>query len=106
MSSLLGPDDPPAFRVFNQHAPADILLLCDHAGKAVPKALHGLGLLERDLNQHVGWDIGAAQVAERLALLLDAPLLLSAYSRLVIDCNRKLDNPTSKIGRASCRERV
>ena len=93
--SLLGPDDPPPYRAINAQGRAPVLILCDHAGKAVPKALHGLGLLERDLGQHIGWDIGAAEVAQRLAARFDAPLLMSSYSRLVIDCNRKLDDPTS-----------
>lgn len=38
-------------------------------------------------------DIGAAAVARRLSQLLDAPLILSHYSRLVVDCNRPLDVP-------------
>src|SRR5690606_38198156 len=41
----------------------------------------------------IGWDPGAAEVARGLAAELDAPLVLSGYSRLVIDCNRPLDNP-------------
>ena len=93
--SLLGPDDPPPFRAVNAQGRADFLLLCDHAGKAIPKALHGLGLLDRDLSRHIGWDIGAAKVAERLSALFDAQLVMSTYSRLVIDCNRRLDDPTS-----------
>jgi predicted N-formylglutamate amidohydrolase len=42
------------------------------------------------LEEHIGWDPGAADVARRLAAHLDAPLVLSGYSRLVIDCNRPL----------------
>jgi len=52
-------------------------------------------LNEHDLSTHVAWDIGAAGVATRLSTLLDAPLVLQGYSRLVIDCNRPPGAPTS-----------
>ena len=38
--------------------------------------------------------MGAAGVAERLAETLGAPALLSCFSRLLIDPNRGLDDPT------------
>ena len=88
MQPLLGPDDPPPFSVFNERGKAPLLLLCDHASKAVPKALAGLGISEADLSRHIGWDIGGLEAAQALAEALDAPLVASGYSRLVIDCNR------------------
>src|SRR5690606_39586651 len=48
-----------------------------------------------DLDRHIGWDIGIAGVARQLASLLDAWTVLQPYSRLVIDCNRPPDSPTS-----------
>ncbi len=51
--------------------------------------------MRRRTRAHIGWDPGAADVARRLAKVLDAPLLLSAYSRLVIDCNRPPVSPQS-----------
>jgi predicted N-formylglutamate amidohydrolase len=47
------------------------------------------------LQTHIGWDIGAAEVAQLLAKQLDAVLILQSYSRLVIDCNRLLNSPGS-----------
>jgi predicted N-formylglutamate amidohydrolase len=85
---LLGPDDPPAFTTYNDDGKAPLLLLCDHAGNAVPKALGDLGIPATELARHIGWDIGALDVARDLAQRLDAPLVASTYSRLVIDCNR------------------
>jgi predicted N-formylglutamate amidohydrolase len=85
---LLGPDDPPPFTVNNEPGRAPLLLLCDHASKAVPKALGTLGITDAELSQHVGWDIGALDAARELSKVLDAPLIASGYSRLVIDCNR------------------
>jgi predicted N-formylglutamate amidohydrolase len=72
-----------------------LLLLCDHASKAVPGALGDLGISEAELSRHIGWDIGAADVTRHMALQLKAPALLAGYSRLVVDCNRHLGDPTS-----------
>lgn len=88
MQHLLAPDDPPPFSVVNEKGRAPLLLLCDHASKAVPKALGDLGISETDLSRHIGWDIGGLDAAIALSEALDAPLVASGYSRLVIDCNR------------------
>ena len=88
MQPLLRPDDPPPFSVFNEQGQAPLLLLCDHASKAVPQALGDLGLPASELARHIGWDIGGLDAAIELAKALDAPLVSSGYSRLVIDCNR------------------
>lgn len=85
---LLGPDDPPSYATYNEKGRARLLLLCDHASKAVPKALGDLGIPESELSRHIGWDIGGLDTALELAKALDAPLIASGYSRLVIDCNR------------------
>jgi predicted N-formylglutamate amidohydrolase len=88
MQPLLGPGDPPSFSVHNAKGRAPLLLLCDHASKAVPRALGGLGIPAAELARHIGWDIGGLDAAIELSSLLDAPLVASGYSRLVIDCNR------------------
>jgi len=93
--SLLGPDDPAPFSLFNSTGKANLLLFCDHAGRAFPAALGTLGLAPHELDQHIAWDIGIAGLGKRLSLALDAPLFMTAYSRLVIDCNRHLNDPTS-----------
>ena len=92
---LLGPGDPAPVSVENPNGAASVLVLCDHASNAVPAALHGLGLTERDLHGHIAYDIGAAAFARGLARRLDAPAVLAGYSRLVIDCNRLLDHSDS-----------
>jgi predicted N-formylglutamate amidohydrolase len=91
---LLGPGDPPPFEVVNAGGKAPLLLLCDHASNTVPRALDGLGLASADLQRHVAWDIGAAEVSRILSARFDAPLVLAGYSRLVADCNRVADDPT------------
>lgn len=93
--SLLGPTDPPPFEVLNEGAANPVLLICDHASKTVPASLDHLGLEQDILDQHVGWDIGAAAVARSLAERLNAPAVLAGYSRLVIDANRQPGDPAS-----------
>lgn len=92
---LLGPDDPPPFEVLNPEGAARFAILCDHASNRVPRALDGLGLAPADLERHIAWDIGAAAVTRRLAAHFDAPAVLAGYSRLVIDCNRRLADAQS-----------
>lgn len=86
---------PPAVTAVNEGGASPYVLLCEHASNHIPAAYAGLGVAPADLQRHIAWDIGAADLARRLSRLLDAPLFLSGYSRLLIDCNRPLGAPTS-----------
>ena len=88
---------PPAAHVelLNPTGRAPVLILCDHAGREIPPELEQMGLSDEALAQHIGWDIGAADMTRRLAQLLDAPALLNHMSRLVIDPNRRPGTDTS-----------
>ena len=88
-------DDMPAFEVARPEGTRPALIVCDHASNRVPAELAGLGLAPDLLLRHIAWDIGAAELSRRLADLLDVPAVLSGASRLVIDCNRRLDDPSS-----------
>ena len=73
------------------------LVACDHASNTVPEAVvpgGSLGLCPEDIERHIAYDVGAAGVATNLAALLDGPVILSDFSRLVIDPNRDVDDPT------------
>lgn len=94
---LLGPRDPAPYEVFVGGRRWPALIVCDHASAAVPEALGDLGLTRAQLLRHIGWDIGAAGVARGLATRLGLPAVLGGYSRLVVDCNRRLDDPTSML---------
>jgi predicted N-formylglutamate amidohydrolase len=72
-----------------------VVVICDHASKAIPPELHGLGLSPKDQERHIAWDIGAAEVAIFLAVRFNLPAVFSGVSRLVIDCNRNPDDPAS-----------
>jgi predicted N-formylglutamate amidohydrolase len=65
-----------------------ILLICEHAGRAVPGAWANLGLPCALLDTHFGWDAGAGALTEALARQLKAPAVLAVYSRLFLDINR------------------
>ncbi|MCU4652506.1 N-formylglutamate amidohydrolase [Roseibacterium sp. SDUM158016] len=72
------------------------VVTCDHASNRVPPEVAGgdLGLPREDMERHIAYDVGAAGVARALAEALDAPAILSDFSRLVIDPNRGEDDPT------------
>ncbi len=71
-----------------------VLVLCDHASNRIPPEYGDLGLPPGELRRHIAWDIGAAGVARRLAARLGAPAILTRFSRLLVDPNRGLDDPT------------
>ncbi len=86
--SLLGPGDPAPVVLLREEGRSPFFLVCDHAGRAFPGRLKRLGLGEEESLRHIAWDIGIEPVARLLSQRLDAALVLQAYSRLVIDCNR------------------
>lgn len=90
---LLGDSDPRPVEVVNGESHSPVLLLCEHAGYAIPKKLGSLGVSPEVIKSHRGWDIGAENVAREIAKLLGAPLVVQRYSRLVIDANRPPDGP-------------
>lgn len=71
-----------------------LLLLCDHASNAIPDELAGLGLAPAERERHIAYDIGAAAMTRAMARRLGCPAVLSHFSRLLIDPNRGLDDPT------------
>ncbi len=88
MTQLLSPRDPAPVEWVNPSSASPILLLCEHAGQAIPEAFGNMGLPSGAIDRHIGWDIGAEALARALATRLSAPLIIQRYSRLVIDCNR------------------
>ena len=86
--ALLAPDEPEAVIEVRPHGASPLLLVCDHAGRRIPRRLNNLGLSEKELLRHIAWDPGIDGVARHLSERLDAQLIMQPYSRLVIDCNR------------------
>ena len=85
---ILSAGEPSPFRVENQRGQGVGLIVCDHAANRVPRSLKDLGLKKNILKKHIGWDIGAEDVSLHISRMLDMPLVLPHYSRLVADLNR------------------
>jgi predicted N-formylglutamate amidohydrolase len=93
--SLLEIDEPAPVTVHNENGPSPFLIVADHAGNSMPRALGRLGVPETECERHIAWDIGIAAVCRHVADALDATLVQQNYSRLVIDCNRAPGSETS-----------
>ena len=93
--TLLRPTDPPPARIARPDGASPLVMVCDHAGLAVPAVLGDLGITAADLRRHIGFDIGTAGLGDALGALLDATTITQSYSRLVIDCNRPPGHATS-----------
>lgn len=87
----LDDSDPFPVNVINGEIDSDFLIVCEHAGREVPKCLGNLGIDPREMDRHIAYDVGAEAVSRRLGAILMAPLYMQRYSRLVIDCNRPLE---------------
>jgi predicted N-formylglutamate amidohydrolase len=94
-AALLEPDEPQPVTLENEAGGSVFFLTCEHAGRVFPRRLGTLGLPEHETLRHIAWDIGIGAVGRELSRLLDAAVILQTYSRLVIDCNRDPNVPSS-----------
>jgi predicted N-formylglutamate amidohydrolase len=85
-----------AVQIEGKTRPGRWLITCDHASNRVPNDIGGgsLGIGPKDMARHIAYDVGAAGLARALGERLDSPVILSDFSRLVIDPNRGEDDPT------------
>ncbi len=74
---------------------AAIFVFADHASNFIPETHRGLGLSSDLLATHIAWDVGAGDLALKLAGNLQAKALFCRFSRLLIDPNRALNKPDS-----------
>ena len=93
-STLLSSEELPAATVLNKSSDAPILFVCDHSSNRVPNSLSKLGLSSEQLQQHIAWDRGTAELAQALNERLAYRMVMCNYSRLVIDCNRQQSDET------------
>src|SRR6266850_3164402 len=93
--SLLAADEPAPVTAHNANGRSPFLIVADHAGNDMPRALERLGIPAAECERHIAWDIGIAAVGRLVAKALDATLVQQNYSRLVIDCNRTPGSETS-----------
>ncbi len=70
------------------------LITCEHASNRLPHIFSSYFEGAADvLQSHEGWDPGALELAEEVALRLEADLFVYDYSRLLIEVNRSLWHP-------------
>lgn len=90
-NTVLSARDPQPVEIVNEDGASPFVLTCEHAGRAIPELLGDLGVAGPDMDRHIAWDVGAEGLSRRLSVLLDAPLVLQRFSRLVVDCNRPFE---------------
>jgi predicted N-formylglutamate amidohydrolase len=74
--------------------PLTLVLSCEHADNRVPRQYAELfARADQQLASHRGWDPGALQLARLLARRLQRPLLVTRWSRLLVESNRAPTNP-------------
>lgn len=79
-----------AVAVENAEGRSPFVFVCDHASNFFPPPYdQSLAITEADKSAHIAWDPGALGVAKGLSQSLDAPLIYTTVSRLIIDCNRE-----------------
>lgn len=82
------------FEVIDGDRARGVVLITDHAGRALPDEYGDLGLPASQFDRHIAYDIGVERVTRSLARLLNAPAVMARFSRLLIDPNRGEDDPT------------
>ncbi len=80
--------------ILNKSIKNNYIVICDHASNYIPDEYDNLNLDDDTLKTHIAYDIGAKEVASNIANHLQCPLIMSDFSRLLIDANRGIDDPT------------
>lgn len=80
------------FSCVNPAAKTPVLIVCDHASNAMPRAAKNLGLAAKHRKMHIAWDPGTEHIGRYLAKKLKSRLVLANFSRLVVDLNRGHDH--------------
>lgn len=87
-------DDNPSYGIIEGDIRNNMVIISDHARNCVPDGYNNLGLPEGEFERHIAFDIGAEALTIQLAQKLDVPAVYSKFSRLLIDPNRGVDDPT------------
>jgi predicted N-formylglutamate amidohydrolase len=84
----------PAHLAVSGGSVSQVILTCEHASKRLPRRLEANREARRFLDDHWGWDIGAWSLTRAVAARLGAGALGGRWSRLWIDLNRPIADPT------------
>ena len=91
---LVAPSITDSYEILPGRLDTGLLIICDHAVNALPTGYDTLGLPAEEFQRHIAYDIGAFEVAKRLSNMLSVPAIGARFSRLLVDVNRGLDDPT------------
>ena len=89
-----GMQDHSPFEIIDGDLGLGLVILADHATNLLPERYGRLGLPESAFERHIAYDIGVEGVVRGLNARLNAPVVMSRFSRLLIDPNRGEDDPT------------
>lgn len=92
--AFIAPTITESYEILPGRADAGLVIVCDHALNRIPDGYGTLGLPPAEFERHIAYDIGAFEVARRISQKLGAPGIGARFSRLLIDVNRSLDDPT------------
>ncbi len=84
----------PPFQVLAKGSLSPLVLTCEHASRRLPVTAPRSAALGKLLRSHWGWDIGGWELTRELSRRLGAGAIGGRWSRLYIDLNRKVDDPT------------
>jgi len=82
------------FLLQNPRSVSPLLLTCEHATNRLPPFAQTRGRPRAIMESHWGWDIGAWELTRELARRLRAGAIGGRWSRLLIDLNRRVNDPT------------
>ena len=83
-----------SFELLRPRSLSPLVLTCEHARNRLPAGCAPDAPERAILRSHWGFDLGAGQITAALARGLGASAIAGRWSRLWIDLNRRVDDPT------------
>ncbi len=77
----------------NTNSKSNLLIIAEHAGNLIPLEFGNLGLNENDRRRHISHDIGIFGMCKLLSKNIEDHIIMSKYSRLLVDLNRGINSP-------------
>jgi predicted N-formylglutamate amidohydrolase len=71
-----------------------LLIIVDHANNFIPSKYKNLGLPKYLTESHIAYDLNILNLSKRINALLESDIVYGEQSRLIIDLNRGLNDPT------------
>ena len=73
---------------------APLLILVDHASNYIPSKYKDLGLSKDLIESHIAYDLSILKLSKRINNMMKSDIVFGECSRLIIDLNRGLKDPT------------